>query len=125
MKIRIKLNDACDHALIALELPSRITVQMDADALSKFIAQLADARSRMTPPVPNDPPTTATVRGIPAPRIEVEGEAMLGHGLVHLRDPRYGWLHYSLPHAQSRQVGEALLRRAGTVLVKKPGAKAN
>lgn len=47
----------------------------------------------------------------PAPAVSDEGGA--GQVLVHLRDPRYGWLHYLLPRTAAQELAARLLMQSG------------
>jgi hypothetical protein len=33
---------------------------------------------------------------------------MLGNSLLHIRDPRYGWLHYWIPKGEAAKLAKAL-----------------
>lgn len=113
-KIRIDLNEARDEASILLDLtPERtVTLKMDADTLSNFITKLGHSRDKMLPAVANKPPAATLVRAFPNPSVLVESDAMHGLPLVHVRDPRFGWLHYSMTKEHASKLGEALMRRA-------------
>lgn len=125
-KIRIGLSSKRDQARIVIEEhPRSMTVVLDTSATSNLLTKLGRARSDMIPSVAAKQPAEPLVRAVPDPVIEVEGEAMESLTLLNLRDPRFGWLHYSLKPEQARQLGEALIRQSLTRVVQKPGRKTN
>jgi len=55
------------------------------------------------------------VKIVPAvtnPAWVVEPDAMMGNALLHVRDPRYGWLHFLIPKDEARKLAGALLAQA-------------
>ena len=73
----------------------------------------------------NAPPET--VRGANASRATsslTEPEMMLGNSVLHIRDPRYGWLHYVLSRKSARKLAGLLAAQADAPPVSPPG-KAN
>ena len=49
-------------------------------------------------------------RAIPDTRWSTEPEIMEGNSVLHVRDPRFVWLHYMIPRNEARKLGEALIR---------------
>src|SRR5260370_37552977 len=44
------------------------------------------------------------VKAIPDPLWMTEPDANEGNTLLHIRDPRYGWLHYMIPREDARKL---------------------
>jgi hypothetical protein len=55
------------------------------------------------------------VNAVLDPRWYSEPDALLGESLLHIRDPRFGWLHYALPRESARALGILLVHQADDV----------
>lgn len=58
-----------------------------------------------------DAQATTEASADPAPAFADESTA--GQVLVHLRDPRYGWLHYLLPRIAAQELAARLIMQSG------------
>jgi hypothetical protein len=92
------------------------TFDVEVEGIKAIIAALGATRSVMLPEEPTAFVPPKSVHAIPEPGWTVEPELLNGEVLLHLRDPRFGWLHYCLPKAAASQLGTHLvnLARANT-----------
>jgi hypothetical protein len=101
-----------DHGkLITITLPTR-HLEFTADELAAFIHALGDLRSRMTPKIPQTLPVSDGHEAHQNPCYQCEQDHLRSGSLLHLRDPRYGWLHFLVPKNEARKLGEVLLQQA-------------
>jgi hypothetical protein len=82
-----------------------------ADA-ERLIVELGRLRASMSPPVPIDLDQEASFAGVADPRWGVTASSETGTAILRVRDPRYGWLHYSLPLSSATKLAQALLQQA-------------
>jgi hypothetical protein len=79
--------------------------------VEKTLGNIGLMRTGMSPPV-----APKWERGQHAncrrdPEFDVEG-SMLGEAIVHIRDERFGWLHYVLSQDEARRLREKLVAAA-------------
>ena len=84
------------------------TLTLDVNGVDDIIKNLGEFRALMTPSVSYDHPLGQRVAAIPDPRWSTEPDVMLGDSLLHIRDPRFGWLHYLIPRHEARQLAGGL-----------------
>lgn len=96
-----KLED--DRRTVTVSFSSNPTVQLRCDlaTVENIITAFGKMRATMLPEVAKDLPMGQRVEAVPQPLLATEPEIMLGNSLLHVRDPRYGWLHYVLPKEQA------------------------
>jgi hypothetical protein len=93
--------------------PGHVSVLIiDTARLEQLIQRLGELRAAMAPEVSPDFPMGQTVDAIPDPRWSSESELTQGNSLLHIRDNRYGWLHYVLPRLEARKLGGILIAQA-------------
>ena len=98
---------------VATDPPTVLT--LDAAATDEMLSQLGQFRAHMLPPAgPRDWASGQRVSAMRDPRWVVEPEARTGESLLHLLDPRFGWLHFLLPKAEAAKLGGHLLQQAQT-----------
>jgi hypothetical protein len=88
--------------------------RLDAAGVDKLIQTIGIVRFGMIPPHLSDWKMAQTVGAVPNPRWTTEPDALLGNSILHLRDPRFGWVHYMFPKEEARRLGEILQRQADT-----------
>jgi hypothetical protein len=88
------------------------TLDVEVGGINTIIAALGAMRSAMLPEEPTAFVPPKSVHAIPNPGWTVEPELLNGDVLVHLRDPRFGWLHYCLPKGAAERLGTHLLNLA-------------
>jgi hypothetical protein len=107
-----KLED--DYKLLTLTLPTEppTMIQFDAAGIDELFERLGDMRAAMHPLIQADFPQGQKVKVTPDPRWVVEPDALLGNSILHIREPRFGWLHFWIPKEEARKLGELLIAQA-------------
>jgi hypothetical protein len=103
-----------DQRVVTLTLPTTPPTELtlDAAALDELLAQLGQFRAHMLPPAgPRDWMSGQRVSAMRDPRWVTEPEARTGQPLLHLLDPRFGWLHYLMPKDEAAKLGSLLLQQ--------------
>lgn len=77
-------------------------VAMSARQLEELILTLGELRSQMRPRVDNDFALGQSVPAVTSVTTRVETDGLEVMNIMHLRDPRFGWLHYALTPAETR-----------------------
>src|SRR3954452_1828683 len=92
-----KLED--NYRLLTLSFPSTppIAMKMDVRAIEEFLKNLGELRYAMRPEIPKTFARGQQVSAVPDPAWVTEPDVMQGNSIIHIRDPRYGWLHYVFP----------------------------
>jgi hypothetical protein len=108
---------SADRKTLTIAFPTtpRVALQLDAAQVDDLLRNVGLYRGAMTPEV--EPRTW--LRGqrataVPNPAWTSEPDALLGHSLLHMRDPRYGWLHYLLPPSEAAKLAGFLKAQAET-----------
>lgn len=87
---------------------------LNTAALDLYLDLFGRARAEMLPAVPEK--WTLLQRVVwdccRDPKSELEADQLTGDALLHIRDQRYGWLHYVLSKDQARELGAALIAQA-------------
>jgi hypothetical protein len=77
--------------------------------IDQDIAALGAMRAELLPPVPETWPG-GLVRGVRRdPAWSIEGDALAGDVLVHLRHEGFNWLHFIYTRDQARRFAQAIL----------------
>jgi len=88
------------------------TFDLEVEGIKDLIALLGATRSAMLPEEPAGFVPPKSLHAIPEPGLTVERERLNGDVLLHLRDPRFGWLHYCLSRQLAERLGTHLLNLA-------------
>jgi hypothetical protein len=91
------------------------SMKMDAGEVEDVLLGLGTLRGEMWPEVPKIYKLgQKQIEAVDDPIWSTEPEATLGHGdtILHIRDPRYGWLHYLVPREEAAKLAALLLRQA-------------
>jgi len=99
---------------VTVAFPSEppVGLVLPLDEVVQMLEKLGEYRELMQPPVAATYSPGQPVSAIPDPAWFVEGEMMQGQSLLHLRDPRFGWLHYLLPRNEAERLGRLLVEQA-------------
>ena len=103
-----KLED--DYKTVTLTLPTDPVLQLklSVEVVEEILKNLGDFRGAMKPEIAAQFPMGQRVEAIPDPAWVTEPNFLTGDSLIHIRDPRYGWLHYLLPRNEARHLAETL-----------------
>lgn len=80
-------------------------------AVSQLIDAFGDARSKMQPEYASDV-SKDLINVVRQPTWRTTATALTPEPIVHLRDPRFGWLHYALSVESARRLGQSLVKLA-------------
>src|SRR5215208_2646323 len=102
-----------DGKMARIIFPEKIrSISFDAAGAEQFILDLGNARSRMSPGVPDTFPQSKQVLAPSSPRWQA-GLAPAGdHIFFRVRDPRFGWLSYAFTREGTHQLAAALMSLA-------------
>lgn len=102
-----------DGRTMSVEFPTTppTAFRLDAAGVDKLIALLRSGRTRMQPAHSRDYALGQKVEAVADPRWMTQPDLLNGDTLLHLLDPGFGWLHFLLPSAEARHLGELLLRQ--------------
>lgn len=100
------------HVTVVFPTVPPQALKLDVAGIENLLRKLGDFRSAMEQRVPKTFERGQKVAAISNPRWLLEQDIMLGVSLVHLRDPRYGWLHFALPKSEAANFGKVLLQQA-------------
>jgi hypothetical protein len=103
-----------DLKTVTLTVPGNppIALRFTVADVDDILKNLGGLRALMKPEFPRDYAGGQKVRCITDPIWASESDVLMGNSLLHIRDPRYGWLHYMLPKNEARKLGGYLLRLA-------------
>ena len=110
-----KLEDDLETVTISFPSNPPVALKYKHPEVAEMLQNLGEFRAMMKPEVPHKFAMGQKVLAIPDPAWVTEPDIMLGASLIHLRDPRFGWLHYLLPPHEARKLGEFLIKQADTV----------
>jgi hypothetical protein len=91
-----------DTVVITFKADPPIRVELDAGEIDDALAELGEMRALMQPEHPAEVPEVVVT--VFNPTCACDSEPVLAHSVLHIRDPRFGWLHYVIP----RDVGDEL-----------------
>jgi hypothetical protein len=107
-----QLDDDLRHVTVVFPTVPRLALKLDVAGVEDLLRNLGDFRSSMNQQVPKTFELGQKVGAVPDPCWVSEPELMHGASLIHLRDPRYGWLHFLLPRPEAAKLGTVLQRQA-------------
>ncbi|MDQ0559955.1 hypothetical protein QO004_001737 [Rhizobium mesoamericanum] len=109
---RWELDDELKTLSITFPTDPPVAFMLDAEAVSKLIDRVGQIRAEMLPSYQESWKGGQMVNAVLDPHWYSEPDALLGESLLHIRDPRFGWLHYALPRESARALGTLLLHQA-------------
>lgn len=94
-------------------LKEKSEAPLTLEAIETMISGLVQIRMRMSPEVPREIKLSGPHHMTePDPIWRMDGEAMTGDPLMHLRHSGFGWTHWLLPRHEARNLALALQRFA-------------
>jgi len=106
-----KLNDDLKTVTLTLPTDPPAALQIDVPGIEDILKNLGDFRGAMKPEVPKTFAMGQKVEAVPDPVWVTEPDLMAGDSLIHIRDPRYGWLHYLIPREEARKLATFLQKQ--------------
>jgi hypothetical protein len=100
-----------DHRSVTLSVNGTLTATYDAAQVEGILAGLGQARASMMPAYPiHYELGQPNVRAVRDPGLATE-VATDGHTLIHIRDPRYGWLHFAISREAAGKLAAVLQKQ--------------
>jgi hypothetical protein len=97
------------HVTLTMPATPPVRATFDTDTVGMILKNLGEFRGQMTPAIqPERWPGGQKADTIPDPAWYVEQDAERGDIVLHIRDPRFGWLHYAIPRATAQQLAVLL-----------------
>ena len=99
-----------DNSIIVLvnDADGSEVLRLTAVEAERLIESLGLMRAATEPPVAPHYPLGQAADAIFDPRWATESDALQGNSLLHVRDPRFGWLHYVFPRQEAGRLAELL-----------------
>jgi hypothetical protein len=97
-----------DTVTITIQGDSLVEVSLDALEIDNHLRQLGELRARMNPQHSSSFDGSEKISTVFNPSLICEAERILAHRVLRIRDPRYGWLHYTIPRDIAEKLAEAL-----------------
>ena len=109
-----ELAEDCKTLYLMIPTEPPVRIRWDTAGVETLQKSLGVFRERMQPKIPA---TFAVGQGLRVeaainPGWSAEPEMLEGNSLLHIRDARFGWLHFVFPRAQAAKLGDALQRQA-------------
>jgi hypothetical protein len=103
-----------DGKSVTLTFPTEPPVAFKLDHLQvdDLLRNLGIFRGSMKPEVPTEYALGQKVEAVPNPAWSTEPDLMMGDSLLHIRDPRFGWLHYLIPKGEAKKLAGFLQNQA-------------
>src|SRR5712671_5845130 len=103
-----KLED--DYKSVTFKLPIQppVSVNFNLATVEEILKNLGEFRCAMKPEIPTTFAMGQKISAVPDPAWVTEPDAMMGNTILHIRDPRYGWLHYMIPREEARKLASTL-----------------
>jgi hypothetical protein len=107
-KTNWKLSGHVDTVTVTFQADRLFDVELDAGDIDGLLKNLGELRAMMQPAHPLYFQKDQDTNFIVDPRWEWEHEPMLDQGVLRIRDPRFGWLHYVISGDTARKLAEIL-----------------
>jgi hypothetical protein len=106
------LDESGQSVTISFASTPPVALKLSTAEVENVLRKLGEFRSAMKPPVAARLQRAQKVAAVINPTWAIEPEMLLGNALLHLRDNRFGWLHFNVPREEARKIGEHLIRLA-------------
>lgn len=102
------LDDDRKTVTVTFATQPQIALRLSVADIDTMLGKLGAFRALMPPPHEPGYAPGQKCECIPNPAWLAEPDALLGNSLLHLRDPRFGWLHYMIPREEARKLAQVL-----------------
>jgi hypothetical protein len=89
---------------LTLPLEPPISLVIKPAELLRLIKSLGELALTVKPTIPDDWQAGQKVLFCTDPTWHAATDVMTGNGVLHLKDPRFGWLHYSFPQESVKKI---------------------
>ena len=111
-----KLDDDLQAVTVTFPSDPPVTLKLDTANVDTLLHGLGELRAQMQPPPAPEFATGQQFVAAANPSFVTEVAGLEGNSVIHLRDPRFGWLHYMIPKEQARKLGVSLAMQADTTI---------
>ena len=111
-----KLEDDLKTVTVTFPSDPPMTLKLDAAGVDLLLHGLGGLRTLMQPQPAPEFATGQEFVAVPDPSFSTETDGLHGNSVIHLRDPRFGWLHYMIPKEHARKLAVSLAMQADTTL---------
>ncbi len=99
-----KLEDDLQTVTVTFPTNPPMVLKLNAAGVDAILQGLGGLRSAMQPTVAPDFAAGQQFLAVPHPSWLTEADALQGNAVLHLRDPRFGWLHYMIAREEARKL---------------------
>ena len=110
-----KVDNHLNTMTITFPTSPNVAIRWTADQVDEHLRKLGELRSKMKPPHPRNFALGQVFRGIANASWATETDTMLGNSILHIRDPRYGWLYFLFSKEDARKLATLLQKQAGSL----------
>ena len=103
-----------DTVTVTVQADPEVRVDLDAHEVDDVIKNLGQMRQLMRPAHLSEFGGEMELANVFNPECVCDDDPVLAHSVLHIRDPRYGWLHYVLPRDVGNVLAKALTARQTT-----------
>jgi hypothetical protein len=107
-----KLDEDRKSVTVTFPTDPPVALQLDVSSVDEILKNLGEFRELMKPEIPPEYSLGQKVAAIPDPAWRTEPDALMGNSILHIRDPRFGWLHYMIPRGEARKLAGFLQEQA-------------
>jgi hypothetical protein len=95
-----------DNRTVTATFPTNppVTLTLSATDVETILKDLGSLRWDMQPEVPDAVTTDAKEDPVLDPAWETAPDESGENALLHIRDPRFGWLHYAIPRDEAAKL---------------------
>lgn len=111
-----KLDEDLKTVTVTFPTDPPVVLKLNAAGVDALLHGLGGLRMQMEPQPPPDFATGQQFVAARSPNFVTEVDEFQGHSVLHLRDPRFGWLHYAIPNEQARKLAVSLAMQANSTL---------
>src|SRR5215475_2778794 len=103
-----------DRRAITITFPTDpgLRLTLSVERVDEVLRILGFLRSHMEPEIERQFAPAQKAEGISHPIWMTEPDALGGESLLHIRDPRYGWLHYLIPSDEAKKLADLFRAQA-------------
>lgn len=116
-----------DRQTVTVTFPTdpSVVLKLNTAAVDTLLQGLGGLRNQMVPAPPAELPSGQPYVAAPYPAWATQLDPTHGTPILHLRDPRFGWLHYMLSMEEARRLATALATQADVQMTFQPPVNPN
>jgi hypothetical protein len=111
-----KLDDDLQTLTVTFPSDPPVVLRLNAAGVDSLLHGLGGLRMQMQPQPEPEFAAGQQFAAVTDPSLATEVADIEGNSIIHLRDPRFGWLHYMIRKEQARKLGVSLAMQGDTTL---------